>query len=319
MKSVFLSVTFIIFFLFIEQYCFGDDKSVYNFSMENIEDNGVEETKVKFNSDIGLLKINDINTSYNRTVYKFTSSFIQEVLSPIIIVYKNNIPRTINDAILNFILNTNEFSYALNHILQGNPIDFGLSLARFTINSTIGILGFIDISDMIGIERQKTSMDETLETWGIGPGQFLVLPFLGAGTVRSFTGNIIDMVADPFTWFVLPTVIHGSKARFVFVTSKSVIYGFITIADMYTLLIDVEKSSLDPYSTFRNYYLQNRYYQLMQRRDRRFQNRERILKQFILDKKEDGYKQLSINGKPEKHYSREQIQNPFDFSMEGNN
>ena len=300
----FISLYIIFLSLFTVQQCFGNN-NVYDFSMENIDDNDSKLSKDKLDNDIGLLKINDINTSYNRTVYKFTSSFIQEVLSPIIIVYKNNVPRTINDAIVNFILNTNEFGYALNHILQGNPIDFGVSLARFTINSTIGILGFIDVSDMIGIERQKTSMDETLE--------------LGAGTVRSFTGNIIDTITDPFTWFILPTVIHGSKARFIFVTSKSVVYGFITIADMYTLLIDVEKSSLDPYSTFRNYYLQNKYYQLLQRRDRRLQNRERILRQFIAEKKEDGYNQLSISGEPEKHFSSEKIQNPFDFSMEEEN
>ena len=316
MKFILLYIIFLS--LFTVQQCFGND-NVYDFSMENIDDNDSKLSKDKLDNDIGLLKINDINTSYNRTVYKFTSSFIQEVLSPIIIVYKNNVPRTINDAIVNFILNTNEFGYALNHILQGNPIDFGVSLARFTINSTIGILGFIDVSDMIGIERQKTSMDETLESWGIGPGQFLMIPFLGAGTVRSFTGNIIDTITDPFTWFILPTVIHGSKARFIFVTSKSVVYGFITIADMYTLLIDVEKSSLDPYSTFRNYYLQNKYYQLLQRRDRRLQNRERILRQFIAEKKEDGYNQLSISGEPEKHFSSEKIQNPFDFSMEEEN
>ena len=305
------------FFLFIMNYSFAQDDSL-NFSMEDIEENenNPDVRHEDLDSSLCILKINDISTSYNRSVYKFTSAFIQEGLAPIIIFYKNNIPTTVNDAIVNFVFNTRELNYAVNHILQANPIDFGISVTRFVINSTIGILGLLDVSDMIGISRQATSMDDTLESWGIGEGNFVMLPVLGGGTIRSFTGDVIDIFVDPFTWLVLPSVVHGKKTRFIFITSKSVIYGLTVVADKYSLLVEMEKGSMDPYTTFRNYFLQNKYYQLMQKHKRRSVNRNRIIGQFLSEEKESGYNQLSIDGKTERHYSSESIQNPLNFSME---
>ncbi len=317
MKILKCSSLFFLCFL-ITNLCFAKDDAL-NFSMENVEeDEKYTESKADLDGSLSMLKINDISTSYNRHVYKFTSAFIQEGLSPIIIFYKNNVPRTVNDAIVNFVLNTRELNYAVNHVLQANPIDFGISVTRFVINSTIGVLGLLDVSDMIGIPRQITSMDDTLESWGVGEGNFVMMPLLGGGTIRSFTGDVIDIFADPFTWFVLPSIIPNRKTRFIVIMSKSFIYGFTVVADRYSLLVEMEKASLDPYTTFRNYFLQNKYYQLMQKHNRRSQNRDHIIGQFLSDEKENGYNQLSINENTEKHYSGESIQNPLNFSMEEN-
>ncbi len=272
--------------------------------------------KSSFDPSVSLLKINDINTTYNRNVYKFTSYFLLEIMSPIIIVYKENVPGTVHTSLKNFFDNMDELSSAVNHILQADPLDAGVSIARFALNSTVGLLGFIDVAEMIGLNRQKTSMDDTLTSWGLPPGPFIMVPLLGGGTLRSYVGSVVDFFIDPFSWLVLEPVIPDIGGRAIFKVSKGVVHGFISLADVYVLLEDLERSSVDPYSTFRNYYLQNRHYQLMKRQDRRQMNRKQLLDNFVKKTKEDGYTQLSITDTPEKHYSEETIQTGLDFSME---
>ncbi|MDR2934130.1 MAG: VacJ family lipoprotein, partial [Rickettsiales bacterium] len=208
-----------------------DTKKTEKLDYENIASPETQDYQIapteysSFNPNVSLLKINDINTTYNRNVYKFTSYFLLEILSPPLIFYKKNVPDTIHTGLKNFFRNMDELSNAMNHILQADPVDAGISIARFAINSTVGILGFIDVSEMIGLSRQSTSMDETLESWYIPPGPFIMLPLLGGGTLRSYTGMVIDSIADPFYWLVLPPVIPDLGWRAVFSVSKSVVNG----------------------------------------------------------------------------------------------
>ena len=86
-----------------------------------------------------------------------------------------------------------------NNLFQGKVDESLDSFARFLINTTVGLLGTIDVASKIGIERHEEQFGETLAVWGVDTGPFLMLPFLGPSDPRSFTGDYVDGFAFPMS------------------------------------------------------------------------------------------------------------------------
>src|SRR3970282_451113 len=91
----------------------------------------------------------------------------------------------------------------VNNGLQGKFAGAGIELTRFTINSTIGLVGFFDVAkDGFGIEQKDEDTGQTSGVWGMGPGPYLVLPFLPPLTVRDAIGYVADGAMDPLAYFL---------------------------------------------------------------------------------------------------------------------
>lgn len=136
----------------------------------------------------------------NRVVWDFNWEVLDAyILRPVTVAYVTVMPQFARTGLFNAAQNLEEPANLTNNLLQGK-VDDGLdSLARFLINSTVGLLGTIDVASKIGIDRKEEQFGETLGVWGIETGPFLMLPFLGPSDPRSFTGDYVDGFAFPMS------------------------------------------------------------------------------------------------------------------------
>ena len=137
----------------------------------------------------------------NRSIHTFNDVIDQSILRPTSEVY-SILPDFIELGVLNVISNFNEPSNFMNHILQGEIKSGISSLGRLAINSTIGILGIFEIADKAGLQKIPNDFGKTLRVWGLGEGEYLVLPFIGPRTARHFFGSIIDAGFNPVNYGV---------------------------------------------------------------------------------------------------------------------
>lgn len=136
----------------------------------------------------------------NRVVWDFNWEVLDAyILRPVTVAYVTVMPQFARTGLFNAAQNLEEPANLTNNLLQGKVNDGLDSLARFLINSTVGLLGTIDVASKIGIDRKEEQFGETLGVWGIETGPFLMLPFLGPSDPRSFTGDYVDGFAFPMS------------------------------------------------------------------------------------------------------------------------
>jgi phospholipid-binding lipoprotein MlaA len=136
----------------------------------------------------------------------------------------------------------------VNNLLQARPLGAGRELARFAVNSTVGVAGLIDVASLMHVEPSEADSGETLALYGVGPGPYLVLPTMPPLTVRDAIGRGIDGALDPVSYF-LPFIANQAKSIVTAVNDRSL---------NLKLFANVEDSVLDLYSAARNGYLQRR-------------------------------------------------------------
>ena len=129
---------------------------------------------------------------FNRSIYNFNNAADKAILKPIAKGYKAVTPNLVESGISNFFSNLGEPLNILNNLLQGK-VDGALnSTYRFTVNSTVGLLGFLDIAKGYQVEPKPEDFGQTLASWGAAPGPYIVIPFLGPTNLRDGFGRIID-------------------------------------------------------------------------------------------------------------------------------
>ena len=137
----------------------------------------------------------------NQKTHNLNQTLDLQVASPIARFYQRITPDFIEMGVTNFTQNVEDLSIGVNNILQGK-IKSGFSdLGRFTINSTIGIAGFLDIASDIGLEKHDEDFGQTLAVWGVPDGPYLVLPGLGPSTMRDALAMIPDAFLTPL-WLI---------------------------------------------------------------------------------------------------------------------
>ena len=165
--------------------------------------------------------------------------------------YRNIFPEEIRGVIRNFVNNLNMPYTLANHILQANIIWAMQDVGRFTINTTIGIGGLFDPATKIGLGRNDTDLGITLGVWGVGPGPFIFVPFLGPYNFRDLTGyGISASVPNPIYDLLNPP----TYVRWTITGLK--------IVDVRERLIEplemLQRSAIDPYTQFKSFYMQSR-------------------------------------------------------------
>jgi len=198
---------------------------------------------------------NDPLEGPNRFIFALNQTVDLLVLRPAAVTYRDWVPTPVQKALGNVLQNLGEPVTAVNEAAQGEPERAAKTVARFIVNSTIGIGGLIDVAKDVGLPPTKEDFGQTLGVWLNNPedgGPYLVLPLLGPSNARDAVGLLVDNLIDPF-WITARklNVEYLVRARFA-----------LTAVDARTrtlqALDDLEKNSIDFYTAVRSAYTQRR-------------------------------------------------------------
>ncbi len=185
-------------------------------------------------------------------------AFDNIILEPLAKGY-NKLPTPIQKGTGNFTSNISTLLSIPNSLLQGNLKDAGHASGSFLINTTLGILGFLNPAEKIGLKTVKEDVGQTLGAYGIGPGCYYVLPVFGPSTARDTVGLIADTFVDPFAHVTIRENklfgISGNTLDYYSVKGT----GAVDFRSKNITNFDsIEKNSIDLYSSFKSIYLQDR-------------------------------------------------------------
>ena len=187
----------------------------------------------------------------NRAIFSFNNFADRIVLEPIAKGYKK-LPSPLQSGISNFLSNLRTPLVVVNQLLQGQGSNAVQSTGRFVLNSTIGIFGLIDVADKVGLEEKEEDFGQTLATYGVGDGFYIVLPLFGPSNLRDTTGMVMTMLTDPINAYA---VSEGEAWIVPMRTAANAVDQRSKIIDEVNALRD---NSVDYYAAVRSSYYQNR-------------------------------------------------------------
>ena len=194
----------------------------------------------------------------SRAIFKFNMALDDIVFEPLAKGY-NKLPSPIRSGAGNFTSNIGTLLSIPNNILQGNLTQIGHSVGSFVINTTVGVLGFLNPAERIGLKPHKEDVGQTLGSYGFGPGCYFVLPVLGPTTARDSIGMLADTFVDPFAHVTLREhEMFGASGNSLDYYSVKGTGAVDFRADNDKNFQSLEKTSLDLYSSVKSIYLQDR-------------------------------------------------------------
>jgi phospholipid-binding lipoprotein MlaA len=185
---------------------------------------------------------------FNRGVYQFNETFDVYLAQPVARAYVAVLHQEIRSRVGNFFSNIQDIFIGVNNFLQGKFENGVNDWARFTFNSTIGLLGIHDVASDMGLEKHNEDFGQTFGRWGVPPGPYLILPFLSSSTVRDASGTAIDWWVAPLTE-VRPVALRNTLYGVYFVNTR---------ADLLEAGRILEEAALDKYVFQRDAYFQRR-------------------------------------------------------------
>ncbi|MDM8564786.1 VacJ family lipoprotein [Candidatus Halobeggiatoa sp. HSG11] len=193
----------------------------------------------------------------NRNIYAFNKTVDKAVLKPISKGYKAITPEPINESITNFFGNLGDITIIANDLLQFKFKQAASDSGRFLLNSTFGLLGFIDLASKFDIPKHNEDFGQTLGYWGVNSGPYVVLPFLGPSSGRDAVGLGIDIFLNPrFYYTGKPMGMTSTHASW----SSELVNKIDLRADLLGAEKALEKAAMDEYAYLRNAYLARRNY-----------------------------------------------------------
>ena len=202
-------------------------------------------------------KIKDCFEKLNRVTFSFNQGLDRAIITPIAKGYRK-LPDPIQKGTSNAVKNLSTLITIPNNVLQGDVKTAAINTGRLVVNTTVGLLGIIDVANKMGFPKYvKEDYGQTLGAWGVGPGCYLVLPVLGPSTVRDTVGSFANVMGgDP--WY--NASVQGNNeflSESVFLTSKA-LSGIEFRANNIESLDNLEKNSVDFYASVKSLYLQDR-------------------------------------------------------------
>ena len=186
--------------------------------------------------------------SINRAIFSFNHVVYTWALNPLAKSYTYIMPDPVETGVSHFFSNLREPLNAINHLLQAQGSKMGNNLGRFLINTTVGILGFFDPADAwFDIKPQKSTLNDTLTTWNVGYGAFIVIPILGQSDIRNGLSSFTETTFAPITY-----VTESPQTLYI-----QVYDGFHEFSPKAASYETLYKESDDPYVFFRNMYMQS--------------------------------------------------------------
>jgi phospholipid-binding lipoprotein MlaA len=184
----------------------------------------------------------------NRTTFKVNETVDDYVLKPVAKGYQAVTPGFVRSGVSNAFSNIGDVGTSVNNLLQGKPGNAVSDVGRFLVNSTLGVLGLFDVATGMGLEKHEEDFGQTLGSWGVGSGPFLVLPLLGPSTLR-------DTFAKPVDGYT------GYPRYMGHVPTRNSVQalGLINFrAELLNTTSTLDEASLDKYQFIRDAYLQRR-------------------------------------------------------------
>jgi phospholipid-binding lipoprotein MlaA len=188
--------------------------------------------------------------AFNEKMFWFNREVLDRfLLKPAATAWDFVIPDPVQRGIYNIFDNLAVVRRVVNNTLQWKLTGAATEVARFTINSTVGLVGFFDVArDGFGIQQRDEDTGQTFGVWGIGPGPYLVLPFLPPLTIRDGIGYAFDTAMTPYIYFI-PWYANAGLTATSTVNERSLnLETFERVAE----------STIDLYGAVRNAYLQRR-------------------------------------------------------------
>ena len=223
-------------------------------------------------------EIKDCFEKLNRATFAFNQGLDKALIKPIAKGYRK-LPDPVQRGTSNAVKNLSNLITIPNNILQGDIKLALINTGRLVINTTVGILGTIDVANKVGFPKYiKEDYGQTLGAWGVGPGCYLVLPVLGPSNLRDTAGSFANVLGgDP--WYNAST--NGNNefiSEKLYLTSKA-LSGIDFRSENIESLENLEKNSIDFYASVRSLYTQDR--------ENKIKNNQRGNIEVIYDKEED--------------------------------
>lgn len=185
---------------------------------------------------------------WNRQVHAFNDRLDTAVLKPVATTYRDVVPELARTGVSNFFNNVADAWSAVNLMLQGRPIDALNDTMRFAVNTTFGLGGLLDIMSEAGLEHHYEDFGQTLGTWGMGAGPYIVWPLLGPSAVR-------ESIALPLDRSASPTLAFNDAGAVAGLTVLQIINTRASLLGASQMLDDI---ALDKYVFVRDAYLSRR-------------------------------------------------------------
>lgn len=185
---------------------------------------------------------------FNRAMFAFNEGLDKAVIKPVAQGYESTVPAPARNGVANFFGNIADVAIGVNNVLQGKMPEAINDFGRVMVNTTLGILGFMDVATELGVEKHDEDFGQTFGRWGAPSGAYVVLPIFGPRNVRDAAGLVFDLTADPV-------------GNFETVTTRNVLLATRLVSDRAALLPAdkvIEEAALDKYSYIRDAYMQRR-------------------------------------------------------------
>jgi phospholipid-binding lipoprotein MlaA len=204
-----------------------------------------------YDTEPQTVHVGDPLEPFNRVMFTFNDYVYTWALDPLARGYSAVLPWDIRVAVGNFFYNLQEPVRMVNALLQGRGGDAGTLLVRFVVNTTGGIAGFGDPAGReMGFKAVDATLGETLATWGVGDGFYLVVPMYGPTTLRDFTGTVVDGLGlSPYYYWA-----DGWEETFAIYLGKELNKLSLHLGEYENM----KKLSFDPYVAIRDSYFQYR-------------------------------------------------------------
>jgi phospholipid-binding lipoprotein MlaA len=188
---------------------------------------------------------------FNRSIYKFNTALDHAILRPVARGYVKITPQPVRTGVSNFLGNLDYTKTIGNDALQAHFIDFGTDIARFIVNTTVGVAGIFDPATRFGLDKHDRDFGQTLGKWGLPTGPYLMLPVLGPSDIRDAAGLVPDRFMTIDNWINNTPVQIGLTAAHA-IDRRTQLLSFDATLD----------SAYDPYALVRSVWFQRRDYKV---------------------------------------------------------
>jgi phospholipid-binding lipoprotein MlaA len=193
-------------------------------------------------------EMNDPIEGFNRAVFAVNDALDTMILRPVAAIYGYLMPNPAKPAARRFFRNLTSPVIMINDLVQFDGTDAAVTAGRFVVNSTVGVLGLFDVAADFGLPPHHADFGQSLHSYGVDPGPYIVLPLLGPSTLRDGTGQLVDYAIDPFNHLL------NSKLKLARTAGSTVVKR----EDLIFPLDELRSSSVDYYSALRSAFYQNR-------------------------------------------------------------
>ena len=225
--------------------------SFFSFSLLGVEADQVNTEPDDFETSSIEDEVYDPLEPLNRAIFSFNNVADKVILEPVAKGYKK-LPSPIQSGLSNFLSNLRTPLVIVNQFLQGQGQNAVQSSGRFLLNSTVGVFGLFDVADKVGLEEKEEDFGQTLATWGVGDGFYIVLPIFGPSNIRDTAGMVMTYVTDPINAYAIS---EGEAWLIPLRTATNAVDQRSKIIDEVNALRD---NSVDYYAAVRSSYYQNR-------------------------------------------------------------